>query len=77
MQALYNVRKDDSMLHSERPTDMLIRQQEANRKAVTYRNSETGRRHYCHYALFRAAFIRDILAIRKELRKREQEKHNV
>lgn len=59
------------MTHGERPTEMLIRQQAANRKAAQYRNPETGKRHHAHFDLFRAAFIRDILAIRKELRERK------
>ena len=56
--------------YSARPTDMLERQLLANRKAVRYRNPETGKRHYCHYDLFRAAFIRDIRGLRDELRRR-------
>ena len=58
------------MDHSERPTDMLARQMTANRNAACYRNRETGARHFCHDSRYRAAFVRDILAIRKELRSR-------
>lgn len=54
----------------DRPTDMLIRQQTANRKAIRYRNPETGWRHFCHDKLYRRAYVLDILAIRAELRKR-------
>ena len=59
------------MNHDDRPTDMLLRQQEANRKAARYRDDK-GRQNFCHLPMFRFAFIRDILAIRAELRKRKQ-----
>lgn len=58
------------MTHAERPTEMLKRQMLANRNAVLGHNPETGKRHFCHERLFRAAFVRDILAIRRELRNR-------
>lgn len=54
------------MPHHERPTDMLLRQMQANRNAARYRNDY--KRHFCHLPIFRSAFIRDILAIRNELR---------
>jgi hypothetical protein len=59
------------MEHKNRPTDMLIRQQAANRNAARYRNPETKQRHFCHLPLFRSAFVLDMLAIRKELRLRK------
>jgi hypothetical protein len=58
------------MRHAERPTEMLLEQQDANRKAARYRNPETGQRHFCHLKTFRAAFVKDMLAIRDELRRR-------
>lgn len=59
------------MKHVDRPTDMLLRQLDANRKAAQYRNPETGVRHFAHIPTFRAAFVRDILAIRYALRMRK------
>lgn len=58
------------MSYQDRPTEMLKRQQAANRLAARYRNPETGRRLFAHDAVFRAAFVRDMLAIRGELRSR-------
>lgn len=55
---------------SARPTDMLLRQLEANRNAARYRNPETGRRHYAHEPPYRSHFVVEILAMRSELRKR-------
>lgn len=54
----------------ERPTDMLLRQLKANRNAARYRNPETGQRHHAHVKLFRPYFVREMLAMRAELRKR-------
>lgn len=58
------------MRHKDRPTDMLLRQQQANRNAARYRNPETGQRHFCHLPLFRWAFVIDMLLIRETLRSR-------
>ena len=55
---------------SDRPTDMLLRQLQANRNAARYRNPETGKRHHAHVAQFRPYFVREIIAMRDELRKR-------
>lgn len=52
---------------SERPTDMLERQLKANHHAARRRN------HFAHLPLFRAAFVRDILAMRAELRTRRED----
>ena len=46
------------------------RQLLALRESARYRNPETGRRHYCHDRLYRAAFIRGILQLRAALRGR-------
>lgn len=54
----------------ERPTDMLMRQQAANRNAARYRNPETGKRHHAHIPQFRPWFVREMLAMRAELRRR-------
>ena len=54
----------------DRPTDMLLRQFKANRNAARYRNPETGKRHHAHVAQFRPYFVREMLAMRKELRLR-------
>lgn len=53
------------MKHADRPTEMLVRQMQANRIAA--RN----RKHFCHLPRFRSAFVKDILAIRKVLRERQ------
>jgi hypothetical protein len=59
--------------YSARPTEMLKRQLAANRFAIRYRNPETGKRHFCHlpYFTYKAAFLRDTLGLRAELRKRK------
>lgn len=54
----------------DRPTDMLERQLDANRKAARYRNPETRRRSFAHIMPYRPHFVREILAMRAELRKR-------
>lgn len=54
----------------DRPTEMLLRQHEANRSAARYRNPETGKRHHAHIAQFRPHFVREMLAMRAELRRR-------
>ena len=59
------------MTIAERPTEMLRRQQNANRNAARFRHPETGRRHFCHLPTFRAAFVVDMLAIRAELHRRK------
>jgi hypothetical protein len=52
---------------------MLKRQLAANRFAIRYRNPETGKRHFCHlpYFPYKAAFLRDTLGLRAELKKRK------
>ena len=55
---------------ADRPTDMLLRQHAANRSAAKYRNPETGKRHHAHLPQFRPWFVREILAMRSELRHR-------
>jgi hypothetical protein len=52
---------------------MLKRQLLANRKAIRERNPETGKRNFCHlpYFTYRAAFLRDTLALRSELKTRK------
>jgi hypothetical protein len=49
----------------DRPTDMLERQMQANR------NAARNRRHHAHLAQYRPHFVREILAMRQELRKRK------
>lgn len=58
------------MIHADRPTDMLLRQLLANRSAAQFRHPSTGRRHFAHDAVYRSAFVRDILAIRRALKDR-------
>lgn len=53
-----------------RPTDMLQRQLHANRVAARMRNPETGRRHFAHTLPYRPFFVREMLAMKEELRKR-------
>lgn len=55
------------MQHSDRPTDMLLRQLAANRSAARYRNKETGLRHFCHEPIFRQHFVTDIVLLRREI----------
>lgn len=55
---------------ARRPTEMLLRQLEANRNAARYRNPETGKRHHAHVMEFRKHFVLEILAMRAELRSR-------
>ena len=59
------------MLIPDRPTDMLQRQLLALRKAVRYRNPNNRRRNFCHLNEYRASYLRNILAMRGELRKRK------
>ena len=54
----------------KRPTEMLVRQMQANRNAARYRNPENGKRHHAHVDLFRPYFVRELLAMRAELRRR-------
>jgi len=54
----------------DRPTEMLERQQAANRAAARYRNPEIGFRHYAHDRLYRRFFVREMLEIRAELNRR-------
>jgi len=58
------------MKHSQRPTEMLLRQLSALRSAAKHRNNETNQRHFCHLPMFREAFVRDIILIRNELKNR-------
>lgn len=54
-----------------RPTEMLVRQLAANRNAARYRNPEKPWiRHHAHVAAFRPWFVREMMAMRDELRKR-------
>lgn len=54
----------------DRPTEMLLRQLDALRKAIHYRNPETGRRHYCHVQHFRKPFADGVREFRAELMRR-------
>lgn len=54
----------------ERPTEMLLRQLLANRKAARERRDAKGRLTFQHILPYRPYFVRDILAMRAELRKR-------
>ena len=54
----------------DRPTDMLLRQQAANRAAAKGRDRH-GRKLFCHLMPFRPHFVREMLAMRAELRQRE------
>jgi hypothetical protein len=58
------------MKHSERPTEMLLRQMAARRGAARFRNKQTGQRHFCHEKTFCAAFVEDTLFLRREIRSR-------
>ena len=51
----------------ERPTEMLLRQLDALRRAIRYRNPETGKRHYCHVQYFRRPFANGVRELRAEL----------
>jgi len=53
----------------DRPTDMLERQLAANRLAARGRD-RMGRKLFCHLLPFRPYFVREMLAMRAELRKR-------
>lgn len=53
-----------------RPTEMLLRQMQANRSAARYRNPENGKRHHAHIPRYRPFFVGEMLAMRAELRKR-------
>lgn len=55
---------------ASRPTDMLLRQLDANRRAARWRNPANGRRHYCHEPRYRRIFVVEMLAMRAELRSR-------
>ena len=55
----------------DRPTEMLVRQLQANRNAARYRNPEKPHiRHHAHLPRFRPYFIGEMLAMRRELRQR-------
>jgi len=53
----------------DRPTDMLQRQLAANRVAARGRDKH-GRKLFCHLMPFRPYFVREMLAMRAELRRR-------
>lgn len=59
----------------DRPTEMLLRQLHANRNAARYRNPENGKRHHAHWMPYRPHFVREILAMRAELKQREYVSH--
>lgn len=52
-----------------RPTETLIRQLSANRVAARGRDAQ-GRKLFCHILPFRPWFVREILWMRDELRRR-------
>lgn len=54
---------------AERPTDMLLRQHTANRAAAKGRD-RLGRKLFCHLLPYRPYFVREMLAMRAELRAR-------
>jgi hypothetical protein len=54
----------------QRPTEMLERQLLANRKAARQRLDKYGRKTFQHIMPYRPHFVRDILAMRAELRRR-------
>jgi hypothetical protein len=49
---------------------MLERQLLANRNAIRLRRDRPPFRHFCHLPLFRAAFVRDVVGLRNEIRRR-------
>jgi hypothetical protein len=53
-----------------RPTEMLERQMQANRNAARFRNPETGRQNFSHLLPYRPYFVREMLAMRRELQRR-------
>lgn len=67
---VYEYEKARAMKIEDRPTEMLERQLQANRNAALYRNPETGKRHHAHIDRYRPHFVREILAMRSELRNR-------
>jgi hypothetical protein len=54
---------------ADRPTDMLLRQLLANRKAARDRDAK-GRKKFPHLLPFRPYFVREMMAMRAELRSR-------
>lgn len=56
-----------------RPTEMLERQLQANRKAARDRMDKYGRKTFQHILPYRPWFVREILAMRDELRKRHDD----
>ena len=55
---------------ADRPTDMLIRQLQANRLAARKRLDKHGRKTFPHILPYRPHFVREIIAMRAELHKR-------
>jgi hypothetical protein len=56
----------------DRPTEMLERQMLANRNAARNRLDRNGRKTFPHILPYRPHFVREILAMRAELRARAQ-----
>jgi hypothetical protein len=54
----------------DRPTDMLLRQMQANRNAARNRRDKNGRPTFPHILPYRPHFVREILEMRRELRRR-------
>lgn len=54
---------------ADRPTDMLERQLAANRVAARGRDRH-GRKLFCHLMPYRPYFVREIIAMRRELKQR-------
>lgn len=54
----------------DRPTEMLERQLMANRLAARNRKDQYGRKTFPHILPYRPHFVREILAMRAELRRR-------
>lgn len=56
--------------YKTRATDVLALQVAALRKAIRYRNPETGRRTHAHEAGYRHRFVMSVRAMRAEIRSR-------
>lgn len=61
---------------ADRPTEMLERQLLANRKAARERRDKYGRPTFQHILPYRPHFVRDILAMRAELKRRAFDIHS-
>ena len=68
--AVYDYEKARAMKIEDRPTDMLLRQLAANRSAAR------DQKHHAHIDRYRPHFVREILAMRAELRRRAAESRN-